>query len=56
MSCVAVEHAGMDDPVKFGDSRSNHSRDIRAALFVMGDDDDTSECRSSHKGKKTPYG
>ena len=28
----------MDVHVKFDDSRSNHSRDIRAALFVMADD------------------
>ena len=35
ISGVAVGHAGMDVHVKFCDSRSNSSRDIRAAQFVM---------------------
>ena len=35
MHLVAVDLTGMDVPVKFGDSRSNRSRDIRAAHFVM---------------------
>ena len=30
----------MDARVKYGDSGSNRSRDIQAAHFVMGDDDD----------------
>ena len=29
----------MDVHVKFGDSSSNHSRDIRAAEVVIGDDE-----------------
>ena len=31
----------MDVHVKFGDSKVNHSRDIRAAHFVMDDDEQT---------------
>ena len=38
ISCVAEEHVAMDVPVKFSDSRSNHSRDIRAAHLVMDDE------------------
>ena len=38
MSGVALEHIGVDVPVKFGDSRSNRSWDIRVALFVMDDE------------------
>ena len=34
-SGVIVERTGSDDPVKFGDSRSNRSRDLRAAHFVV---------------------
>ena len=35
---MAVECVGLDVPVKFGDSRSNRSRDIRAAHFATADD------------------
>ena len=35
MSGLTIEHDSMDVPVKFGDSRSNRSRDIRTADFVM---------------------
>ena len=38
MSCqsdVTVDQNGTDIPVKFGDFRSNRSRDIRGAHFVM---------------------
>ena len=35
MSCVAVESVAIDVPVKFGDSRSNHSQDIRDTHFVL---------------------
>ena len=31
---MAVDNLGMDDPMKFGDSRSNGFRDIRGADFV----------------------
>ena len=47
--------------VKFGDSRSNRSRDLRLPHFVTNscnDDDDNDDAGvrwSSHKGKK-PYG
>ena len=32
---MAVEEVGVDVPVRFGDSRSNRSQDIRAAHFFM---------------------
>ena len=35
-----IEYVGVDVPVTFGDSTSNRSRDIRAAHFVMDDDDE----------------
>ena len=35
ISGLAIEYVGLDVPVKFGDSRSNHSRYIRAAHFVI---------------------
>ena len=35
ISGVAVEHDGLDVRVKFADSRSKRSGDIRAAEFVM---------------------
>ena len=35
ISCVAVEQVGRDVSVKYGDFRSNRSRDIRAVQFVM---------------------
>ena len=35
---MAVEYVGTDVRVKFGDSRSNRSQDIRAAHFVMDDE------------------
>ena len=38
ISGVIVDQTGMDVPVKFGDPRSNRSRDIRAAYFVMEDE------------------
>ena len=34
MSSVEVEHVGIDNHVKFGDSRSNRARDIRLPHFV----------------------
>ena len=37
VSSVALELVSADVDVKFGDSRSNHSRDVRAAHSVMGD-------------------
>ena len=36
ISGMAAEQFGVDVPVKFGDSRSNRSRDARAAHVVMG--------------------
>ena len=38
ISGVAVELVGLDVRVQFGDSRSNRSRDIRPAHFVMDDE------------------
>ena len=35
ISGVVVEQVGVDVRVKFGDFRSNRSRDIRAAHFVV---------------------
>ena len=37
VSCVVVGQTGMKVLVKFGDSRSNRSRDIRLPHFVMND-------------------
>ena len=31
---MAVDNVGVDDPIKFGDARSNGFRDIRGADFV----------------------
>ena len=39
ISGVAVRYVGMDIRVKFGESGSNPSRDIRAAQFVMDNDE-----------------
>ena len=35
--CVDVDQTGTDVRVKYGDSRSNRSRDIQAAHFVIDD-------------------
>ena len=35
---VFVDPTGVKVPVKFGDSRTNHSRDIRLPRFVTNDD------------------
>ena len=40
ISDMVVELTGMDVRVTFGDFRSDGSRDIRAAHFVMDDNDD----------------
>ena len=37
ISSVAVDNAGMDVPIKLGDSRSNGFRDIRGADFVWNE-------------------
>ena len=50
ISGQTVDIIGVDVPIKFGDSRSNHSRDIR----LPNDNDDDPNAgvlRSSHKGK-----
>ena len=39
ISNVGVEYVGIDVRAKFGVSRSNSYRDIRAAHFVMDDDE-----------------
>ena len=52
----------MEEPsafVQFGDSRSNRSRDVRAAHFLMDDertnDYDADEHRSSHRAELHIY-
>ena len=53
ISDVDVEYVGMDVPVKFGDSRSIRSQDIRATHFVM----DRRRLRTQVITQiKTPYG
>ena len=37
---MVVDPTGVKVPVKFGNSRSNHSRDIRLPHFVTNDDND----------------
>ena len=39
ISSVAVEQVGMDACIKFSDPRSNRSRDIRVAHFVVDDNE-----------------
>ena len=46
---MAVERAGVDIGVKFGDSESHRSRDIRVSHFVM---DDERQRKSSHKAER----
>ena len=56
MSGVAMKYISLDVRIKFGDSRSNRSRDIRAVHFVMDDNDadaDADERRSSHKAQQS---
>ena len=48
-----VEQAGMNARVKFGDSKSNHSRDIRLPHFVTNDDDNDDIDNDDADG---PYG
>ena len=43
MSSVVVESRGVKVNVKFGDSRSNRSRDIRLPDIVTNDDDDNDD-------------
>ena len=40
ISTVVVDWMGVKVPVKYGDSRSNHSRDMRLPHFVTNDDND----------------
>ena len=51
---VAVECVGMDAGVKFGESRSNGSRDILWADFVSNKQTNEHELGQSHKAQK-PY-
>ena len=37
ISAVAIDYVGVDIPIKFGDSRSKRSRDIRRAGFVSNE-------------------
>ena len=41
ISSVTIEYVDVDVRAKFGDSRSNRSRDIRVAHFLMDDDERT---------------
>ena len=43
ISGVVVDPTGIKVPVKFGDSRSNRSRDLRLPLFVTNDNDDNND-------------
>ena len=43
MSGVVVDPTGLKVGVTFGDSMSNHSRDIRLPLFVKSDDGDNED-------------
>ena len=52
ISAMITEPTGVKVRVKFGDCRSNRSRDIRLPHFVTNDDH-AGERRSSHK-RKTP--
>ena len=54
ISGIIIDPTCLKDPVKFGNSRSNRSRDIRLPHFVTNEDD-TGVRWSSHKDK-TPYG
>ena len=52
MSGVNIGLVGLDALEKFGDSRSNGSRDMRLPHFVTNDDDDGAGVRRiSHRGK-----
>ena len=53
ISGADVEQVGMNVLIKFGDFRSNRSRDIRLPHFVTND---TGAHHSSHKGKTPPIG
>ena len=46
ISCVAIDRVRFD-VLKLGDSRSNRSRNIRAAHFVIDD-----ECRTPHAAER----
>ena len=50
ISGVVVDPMGMKVPVKFGESRSNRSIDIRLPHFVMNDDDNNDAA-----GRRTLY-
>ena len=53
ISGANVGHVGVDAPVKFGNYKSNCSRDIRLPHFVTNDHDgDASICRSFHNKPK----
>ena len=45
ISCMAVQYVGVDVCVKFGDSRSNRSQDIRLPHFVTEDNRTTRPVR-----------
>ena len=55
---MIIDPTSVKARVKFGDSRSNRSRDIRLSPFVTNDydDDDAGVRRSSHQGKTPPSG
>ena len=50
---MVVERVGTDVHVKFGDSRSNSNRDIRAAHFVMDDERMTAD--ASHEIRQNTW-
>ena len=50
ISAVVIDQTGMKVRVKFGDSRSNRSRNIRLPHFVTNDDDNDDD----DAGRRTP--
>ena len=53
ISGANVGRVGMDVPVKFGDSRSNRSRDIRLPYFAMNKENDAGRPTLCHNKKPT---
>ena len=49
ISGAVVDPAGVKAHVKFGDSRSNRSRDIRLPYFITNDNDDDAGVRAKRR-------
>ena len=52
ISGAAVDHVGVDVHVKFGDSRSSSSQDIRVADFALNDRTNENDQSLSQRSKK----